>query len=673
MASIPKGERKAFIDARINSDWGYTDYVKGPDGRSVRQIADSLFNAFAKEGYSRPSNMTIQRDIEELRAGTGTLSEDEIAHADLLLERENFPQFRAEMFQTPDGDPYGTPIHQLAAFEVMYSLTYKEALPEWVIEFLDRVDPDHPLPENINDLIVNPKVFLSFEFLMAPRHGKTELMIHFIIWVHMRSPEKRVMFGNGTEKKTQSFIANFIMPVLETHERLNELWGPFKGNLAWSKDGYILATRPGFSKMPSLQPYGLRGSIRSFDTDLIIGDDLSDYKRALSETTTTDDAEWVRTELMSRREPKSPFFNTGSHLPIETGDLFVHLEDKLDELDGNQVYIIKKVPAHNYELCRPEVEGDPGAAHGDWCVLWPEYRDWDYLEGMRSLMADDVMFEAVYNQIPASKGMQHFPKDVVRHRFAQVEPDKITSIKLPPQEGDAPDQGFGVLDFERSWKEVPYCCKAPVLVAGGFDPAKSKSKRAAFSAFSVKGGCPWCGRRYLIDYWEGKVSIETHPMYLAQFMQAYPLMSRLRIEINAYQEALAKDPRLQEAAQKHKVVIDEWDTDDRKWDPILGIPQMARHVKSGMYSVPFKTRGDQEYAERVLKQLIRWPKRPNDWVMADWFAELSLFEMIEEYRYVLSETDEIEDKWRSDWHDEQTWEVDLADIEDEDDDGWSYR
>ena len=233
----------------------------------------------------------------------------------------------------------------------------------------------------------------------------------------------------------------------------------------------------------------------------------------------------------------------------------------------------------------------------------------------------------------------------------------------------ADDGDYGVLDFTREWKEVPTCClNMKVLVAMGFDPAYSKKKTAAFSAISVKGACPYCGRRYLIDYWEGRESAEQHPTTIGTFTLAYPDISEVRIESVAAQKALITDPRLVQLAHDHNFEITEWQTDERKWDPVLGIPQSARHVKNGMYSVPYKTVADQDYAERILKQLIRWPKRPNDWVMADWFAEISLVQMIEDFRYVGSELMLGEDPFRSEWHDEQVTEFDMqADFDGEGD------
>jgi hypothetical protein len=210
-----------------------------------------------------------------------------------------------------------------------------------------------------------------------------------------------------------------------------------------------------------------------------------------------------------------------------------------------------------------------------------------------------------------------------------------------------------------------------VLVAMGFDPAYSKKKQAAFTAVSVKGACPYCGRRYLIDWYQIRQSPEMHPELIGSFTRDFPDIQQVRIEVNAAQKALAVDPRLEELAKEHQFEVIEWNTDERKWDPVLGIPQAGRHVKSGMYSIPYRTIADQEYAEPVLKQLIRWPKKPNDWMMADWFAELSLMEMVENFRYLGSELIDEEDPFRTEHHDDMTSEFDLsADYWQQDDFGY---
>ena len=277
---------------------------------------------------------------------------------------------------------------------------------------------------------------------------------------------------------------------------------------------------------------------------------------------------------------------------------------------------------------------------------------------MRGLLGDDVMFEAVYNQVPRSSDMLHFPKDVLRADFYLPEPGEgmvrpVSMVEHPP----------GCLDRKRHWKQdLIKCCKnQQVQVAMGFDPAAGQTKDASFSAATVVGACLHCGRRYVIDYWAARTSPETHPGTIISFLEAYPRISRLRIEINAYQAALARDPRLANIEMTYAVTLDEWNTDSRKWDPRLGIPQMARHVKNGLYSIPYAGKGDHEYAEGFIKSFIRWPKPPNDIPMSAWLADLSLMETIEDYRQIDAEIMPGMDRWVTQAHIENTIEVDLGD------------
>jgi hypothetical protein len=319
--------------------------------------------------------------------------------------------------------------------------------------------------------------------------------------------------------------------------------------------------------------------------------------------------------------------------------------------------IVKKIPAHDYNKC-------DGSGDHENCVIWPSLQPYKKLETRRKELNDDTMFEAVFNQKPMSTEMMHFPHDILRTDFEQVDLDDL-GIKTRPEQA-------GILDRERSWKAIPKCCKKKeVLVAAGFDPAISEDKRASYSAVAVLGACPYCGRRYPIDYFQTRQSPELHPQLLDSFLTAFPAIVRLRIENNAYQKALARDPRMDEIADRNKVWIDEWRTDERKWDPALGVPQMGRHFKNGMWSVPYQHLSDQEYAEDLIKTFLRWPKRPNDLVMAFWLAELSLLEMIEEYRSAAAEMMPGTERYRTPWHDEITYSVDLADIETEPGE-WEY-
>ena len=663
MAALSVADRREYIDSRINNDWGWVNYEKGPKGWSYRDMLAALQRAHGRENV--PKNpMTIKRDIDLLRKKAEIPDEEEISEARALLAPERFPEWRAKFFRVPEtGEPFQTPPFQHAIFWVMHAAAFKVPLPQWVIDLLDDLDPKHPFPPDLNALLTGEeKALVSFMLLMAPRHGKTELDIHFMLHTFALDPNKRIMFGNGTQKKSEGFIDNALMSFLEGNdpqaEEFIDMYGPFKhDHRAWSKQGFVLAGREHATKSYSMQPFGISGNIRSFDMDIGIGDDLADLKRSRSETVTEEDYTWITTEFFLRREWQSIIVLLGSHVAVQTGDLFTKLLNNVDKLNvGQQRFIVKAIPAHFYDRCNPT--DDP---NHEKCVLWPEVRGYDFLEAQRAALDDDAMFEAVYNQVPQSQSMMHFPAQTLRAKF--ILPDADADGVHPPPKLDDTEGVVGVLDYSRSWKETPVtCCGKHTAVGMGFDPAASERKGASFSAVRVNSICLRCGRRYAIDYHHERLSPEQHPALLEPYFDTYR-PEIMTFEINAYQKALARDPRIMAMQEKYKFEIKEYTTLERKHDPDFGIPQHGRHFKSGMYSIPYATITDQEYAEPLLKSYIRWPQKPNDDIMADWLCDLGLREILENSRYMTADVMPGTERWRSEWHDEQTIEFDLSDVE----------
>lgn len=520
--------------------------------------------------------------------------------------------------------------------------------------------------ETVCFAVADPRHLFAAGREMILTHN-TELMVHFVLHTFATDQNKRVMFGNGTQKKSEGFIDNAIMSMLEgndvSSQEFVDMFGPFRDkDRPWSKMGFTLAGREHSTKSYSLQPFGVSGNIRSFDADVILGDDLTDLKRARSETVTDEDYAWVTTELMLRREWQTSFVLTGSHVATQSGDLFTRFLSNLDRLNvGKQRLIVKTIPAHFYDRCDPV--RDP--LHNR-CVLWPEGgRTYGFLEAQRAALNDDAMFEAVYNQIPQSQSMLHFPAEVLRSPFAAP---VFTGDPSPPPQRD-PDEPFGCLDYSRSWKDLPVvCCGKQAVVGLGFDPAASERKGASYSAVRVDAVCTLCARRYAVDHFKDRVSPEQHPALLEPFFDAYR-PEIVTIEINAYQKALARDPRILKLQEKYRFEIKEFTTDERKHDPEFGIPQYGRHMKAGMYSIPYASVVDQEYAEPLLKAYIRWPQKPNDEVMAGWLCDLGLQELLEASRYLQAELMPGSERWATDFHTESTVTFDLSQAEP---DEWVY-
>ena len=304
----------------------------------------------------------------------------------------------------------------------------------------------------------------------------------------------------------------------------------------------------------------------------------------------------------------------------------------MDDDHDNDIFFVKQ-KAHEYENCKPLEDGmEEEDRHGEWCLLWANMRSFVYLDQFRRSLGD-VSYEVCYNQDAAQSVLQYFRPEVVRNTYPQPVTSPTTGLYL---DFNHYEERAGVLDMKRSFGyEVAQCCgsRYNLVKAIGFDPAAGSGKGTSESALVVLQACKVCERRYVIDYWHKRQSPEKHPETIALYA-ANHRVHRVRIEINAYQKALARDPRLKQASMDHRFIIDEWFTTDKKWDPSMGIPLLSRHMEQGRFSVPYELPQDKRHAETFLSQLVRYPAEPNDTVMALWLADLSVMEMLDAGRVV---------------------------------------
>jgi hypothetical protein len=628
--------RRDYIESRLGT--------YDTEAYSLRDIAWDVHKHF--EMKKPPAAATISNDLLNIRE---KLEAEAKEAGGRTLDPSDFPTWRAEHFYLPSGEGYLTPKHQHALFWVIVCLAKKWSIPDWVIEYLD-------LPEDINDMVLLRNVLLTFVLLVAPRHGKTELVLHTLIWLIIFDPNIRIIYAQGVAR-TAGRMMDYVKFELEFNERLVEKYGPFRGDTyAWNKEEFTVATRTAALKSPTFLPIGITTNIRSVDADIIIVDDPQDVRRVVSETVAESDYHHVTTELMTRREAHTPVFGIGSHLPVPWGDLWSMLEENAEALsnEGQQI-IIRKIRAHKDEICK----GEP---HLD-CVLWPEVRPWWFLMAQKAIL-DSVypgLFDVVYNQLPKAAQVSYFDIEVLTSPYVQPEKTDDTGKFESPI---APEDGVvGVLDFNRSWKTVPRCC-GKVILTMGFDPAAGTSTDSSESALVVRAGCSRCGRRFIVDYWRKRQSPERHPDTIESFVRSYRPegLGRGRIEVNAYQKALSRDPRVKEIGRKYRFHIEEWNTDDRKWDPSLGIPNLARQMNDGYTSVPFATKADRDYAKGYIDAYRRYPRKPNDVPMADWLAELELFEAIRAETFDVPEEGPGHEDMPP-YLQEEVWEFEMNEVE----------
>ena len=571
-----------------------------------------------------PANATIKNDLHQ-NAQVGAIQSEYTDEAERLLLPENFAEWRSSMFRAPGNKEYETPKHQLAWFYLVRTLALKEVPPAWVIEYLGLTEALNGV--DLSEWVKDPEQMLTMFLLAPPRHGKSDLAAHVILWLICRNPDIRILWCGG-KLDISKLTVKFVKLELEANEKLIEYYGPFENEGSWSENSFVVATRKTRMRSATLTAIGKGTTILSLDADFIFGDDMFDLRSSLSPTQVSNDILWVKSQLMTRREPWTPFLGIGSHQPAPLGDAYQGMDDDHD----NDIFFIKQ-KAHDYEACFPlEDDMEEKDRHGDHCLLWSSMRSFAYLDQFRRSLGD-ISYEVCYNQDSSQSTLQYFRPEVVRNTYPQPVTDQETG-KF--RDFNHYEEKSGTLDMKRSFGYmVNTCCGSPynLVSALGFDPAAGSSKGTSESALIVMQACKSCGRRYLVDYWHKRQSPEQHPDTIATYASMYRV-DRVRIEINAYQKALARDPRLERASREERFIIDEWFTTDKKWDPSMGIPLLSRHMEQGRFSIPYELPQDKQKAEALLTQLVRYPAEPNDIVMALWLADLSLVGLIDADRII---------------------------------------
>ena len=187
---------------------------------------------------------------------------------------EHFKEFRNRYFQTEQGVPYDTP----------------EFHTRWIEAILSSIDNGE------QQMILSP-----------PRHGKTDLLIHFVVWLITQNPNVRILWVGGNEDIAKNSVSS-VMDQLDNNELLiEEICGPgpkFKpqnrSGKAWSSTEFTVGTRTVTGiKSPTMVGIGRGGKILSRDCDIIIADDIEDHSSTMQPASRDNTRNWWTTTLSS--------------------------------------------------------------------------------------------------------------------------------------------------------------------------------------------------------------------------------------------------------------------------------------------------------------------------------------------------------------------------------------
>jgi len=468
---------------------------------------------------------------------------------------ENFSTFRSKYFATETGEKYET-----ADFH-----------ENWINKILKSIDEGGEL------LVLSP-----------PRHGKTELLIHFAIYQICRNSNTRIMWVGGNEDIAKNAVSA-VLDQLESNERLQEdFCEPGKSfkpdnrsGKMWASNQFTVGTRtvPGI-KSPTMVAVGKGGKILSRDCDLIIADDIEDHQTTMQPGARENTRQWWTTTLSSRKEEHTAVVVIGSRQ---------HPDDLYHHLLNNEAFESIVETAHDLTCQLPEASDEE---HTD-CMLWSTKRTHKWL--MSRLRAAETtggkqIFEMVYFNQSYVEGTQIFSPDAIDACKRQ----ELVVGKIPKQ----------------------------LQLVAGLDPSSS-----GYQAAFLWGIDTFNSELYCIDIDNQKGGgVRAAAQIISDWYHKYDLAHWI-VEENGFQTAIRQDENIKEFVLRTGILLQGHLTGKNKHDPLYGVGAMSELFDANKIHLPYGNSESQAKIDSYKRQLVYFDGKPvssrnkhkTDIVMSSWF------------------------------------------------------
>ncbi len=458
--------------------------------------------------------------------------------------------------------------------------------------------------------------------LSPPRHGKTQLLIDFCLWLLLRDPNIRILWIAANGDLVADWIAS-LEDQLENNVSLRQAYlGPgqdFKPQRntgkSWSRTQFTVATRSITGiKSPSMNGVGRGGRILSRDVDFMIVDDIEDDQSTIQPKAREDTRKWFAQTAGSRKQSNTGVVVIGSRQ---------HPDDLYGALNDNPEWPTIIEEAHS-SACELDPLDEP--IHEE-CMLFPERNDYKWLQGQRrsfAITGGESLFLMVYQNVATAEGLMIF------------DPVAMRACRSDRAIGEYP-QGLD-------------------LVAG-LDPAI-----VGYQAAVLWGYQRWTGRLYLIDIDNtAGAGIPGWRDLIKQWLKDYDLRHWV-IEDTAAQRGYQQDAWVVEFRNTQGIHIEGHHTGRNKWDKRVGVTALSTQFKEFVtyenpqnkqmetmrrIDMPYGTPEAKAKTDLYIAQAVHFSQNANkpagglsgyksDVVMASWFPMKAI------RRWVVEDAAEVE-------------------------------
>ena len=440
--------------------------------------------------------------------------------------------------------------------------------------------------------------------LSPPRHGKSELLIHFAIWLILRDPTIRILWV-GASGELAHIMVNLVRRHLEINERLLEKFLPpgvtFKparrGGATWASGVFTVQQAPLDNKMATMTAVGRGGTILSLDVDLLVMDDIEDSRSVAEDHQRSRTRRWIFVSLDSRVEEHTAWVGIGSRQHDD--DYYGYAIN-----DPEWQTIVEEAHATDASLdsfekpCTLDLDDIDAHVH---CMLIPELRSYRWLRSKKNssdALSMGHLFDMVYLNRTRPEGFLVFSEDAI-----DASKNVVRRLGLPR----FPD--------DKLQRTLHLC--------GGLDPSATQYQASFIWAFDVLNE-----RKYMVDL------VNHHggglEAALDVFKWAYELydVKHWVIEDMAFQRGYREDDKIANWAAEHDVFLEGHSTGSNKYDELYGVGAMNRDFVEEIVDLPYGDEPARTKTDLFRRQALGFSdeqrlnrNRKTDVLMAAWFPQ----------------------------------------------------
>lgn len=444
--------------------------------------------------------------------------------------------------------------------------------------------------EHFHEKLIEISTTAARSLILYPAaHGKTTLISTLLpIWALCKDPNIRISIIARNSQDAKSIMRAIHYELLANTDLIED-FGPFQDKddpgKPWSTEAIKVKNCTRRDPRATIEVFGQGGNVLGHRADWVICDDVVTEKNSATELNRHSLKEWFTLGVSTMPEHVDSRLTVVGTL-FDPQDLYHDIIDITDPYTGEQTYVISRFSA----IVDPEEHK----------TLWEERWPWQRLMVEKAQLGT-LQFNKRYCNIAVDPSMMFCREEYLTGGF-------IGKTKYP----GCLDRGWSIGETEPHWR-----------LAAGFDPAVGTTRSAKFCAHLIlaERSCELHERCFqVVDLRRDQMTLPQQVQLILEQHKEFGVDTSI-IEANSYQQGLyqAVEAKMNELGEAFRI-SPHYTSRTNKPDPVTGVQSMSRWFEDGKIHIPWKTVQDQHRLRQLYDELVQFPGRTTDTVMAFWFA-----------------------------------------------------